>query len=150
MFLRTLASVFTGFHPDETRFLGYAILDLRTQCGRDGAPQRKARAQWRTSRLDHEWELIKAAQMILERGETKVLILLHTMGSHVVYSSRYTPEFNRFPSDPATCTKARMWKRRFQRTPRSTRSLILPGFHATFSSQITVWQAKTSSQECAW
>ena len=55
----------------------------------------------------HDSELVKAAQKILERGEPKVLIVLHTMGSHAVYSDRYPPEFNRFPSDPATCTKAR-------------------------------------------
>ena len=62
----------------------------------------------------HDSELIKAAQKILDRGESKVLIVLHTMGSHAVYSDRYPPEFNRFPSDPATCTKAR--KNLFQST----------------------------------
>ncbi len=51
--------------------------------------------------------LIGAVSSVLGRGEEKVLIVLHTMGSHWVYSDRYPAEFNCFPSDPAICAAAR-------------------------------------------
>ncbi|MEI7954163.1 MAG: phosphoethanolamine transferase [Verrucomicrobiota bacterium] len=52
--------------------------------------------------------LIDAVRSVLARGEEKVLLVLHTMGSHWIYSDRYPAEFNRFPSDPAICAAARL------------------------------------------
>lgn len=54
---------------------------------------------WRNAALDSA--LVDAAKDVLARGEKKVLLILHTMGSHANYSDRYPAEFNHFPSDPA-------------------------------------------------
>lgn len=52
-------------------------------------------------------ELVAAVRDILARGEQKVFIVLHTMGSHAIYADRYPPEFNKFAADPSECAKAR-------------------------------------------
>ena len=52
-------------------------------------------------------DMIPVVREILARGEPKVLFVLHTMGSHLVYADRYPPEFNRFPADLNVCKHAR-------------------------------------------
>lgn len=48
-------------------------------------------------------DLRAPVDQLLQRGDDKLLIILHTMGSHQHYSDRYPPEFNHFPSKPAKC-----------------------------------------------
>ena len=52
--------------------------------------------------------LVDAAGDVMAHGEEKVLLVLHTMGSHAIYTDRYPTEFNHFPSDPAICDSARL------------------------------------------
>ena len=47
--------------------------------------------------------LLDPVDQLIKRGDDKLLIILHTMGSHQHYSDRYPPEFNHFPSQPAKC-----------------------------------------------
>jgi len=75
---------------DDARFLG-------SQLGNEGSAGQTA--------LDTE--LIPVVRDILARNEQKILLILHTMGSHALYSDRYTPEFDRFPADPTVCAEAR-------------------------------------------
>jgi glucan phosphoethanolaminetransferase (alkaline phosphatase superfamily) len=48
-------------------------------------------------------DLLQPVDQLIKRGHDKLLIILHTMGSHQHYSDRYPPEFNHFPSVPAKC-----------------------------------------------
>lgn len=48
-------------------------------------------------------ELLKPVRDLVARGDRKLLIVLHTMGSHQHYSDRFPPEFNIFPCYPAKC-----------------------------------------------
>lgn len=52
-----------------------------------------------TTALDGE--LLAPLRAAVERGDPKLLIVVHTMGSHQNYGDRYPPEFNVFPSQPA-------------------------------------------------
>lgn len=47
-----------------------------------------------------DMELLPKVRSVLKRGEEKVLILLHTIGSHGPYGSRYSKELNHFEVDP--------------------------------------------------
>lgn len=51
--------------------------------------------------------LLPVVKEVLDRGEEKVLFVLHTMGSHAIYADRYPPEFNHFPADAGICAAAR-------------------------------------------
>ena len=61
----------------------------------------------RSSSIALDSDLIPEVQKILARGESKVLFVLHTMGSHLNYEDRYPSAFNRFPADPKVCAQAR-------------------------------------------
>ena len=50
--------------------------------------------------------LMPKVRSILERGESKVLFVLHTIGSHGPYAYRYTPKLARFPADQKAATDA--------------------------------------------
>ena len=52
--------------------------------------------------------LIPEVQQILSKGEPRVLIVCHTMGSHSNYADRYPQSFARYPADPAACPIARL------------------------------------------
>ena len=45
---------------------------------------------------------------ILAKGEPRVLIVCHTMGSHSNYADRYPQDFARYPADPSACPIARL------------------------------------------
>jgi glucan phosphoethanolaminetransferase (alkaline phosphatase superfamily) len=45
-------------------------------------------------------ELQPAVESILARNEPRVLLVVHTMGSHAPYNKRYAPELERFRADP--------------------------------------------------
>jgi glucan phosphoethanolaminetransferase (alkaline phosphatase superfamily) len=48
-------------------------------------------------------ELLGPVKKLLARDVPKLMIVLHTLGSHQHYSDRYPAEFNHFPSYPAKC-----------------------------------------------
>ena len=48
-------------------------------------------------------DLLPPVDQLIKRGDDKLLIVLHTMGSHQHYSDRYPAEFNHFLSKPAKC-----------------------------------------------
>ncbi len=50
--------------------------------------------------------LLPLVKRILDRNESKVLFVLHTIGSHGPYPARYPPELARFPADPQTVMDA--------------------------------------------
>ncbi|MDB6006128.1 MAG: phosphoethanolamine transferase [Prosthecobacter sp.] len=50
--------------------------------------------------------LIPKVRSILKRGEEKVLFVLHTIGSHGPYFTRYQPQFARFPVDAQAASDA--------------------------------------------
>lgn len=50
--------------------------------------------------------LIPKVRSILQRGEEKVLFVLHTIGSHGPYSARYQPQLARFPADAQAANDA--------------------------------------------
>jgi glucan phosphoethanolaminetransferase (alkaline phosphatase superfamily) len=48
-------------------------------------------------------DLLPLAREILARNEPRVLLVLHTMGSHMCYHKRYPPQFNYFHADNRVC-----------------------------------------------
>jgi len=48
-------------------------------------------------------DLLPMVRDILAKNEPRVLLVLHTIGSHMPYHRRYPAEFNHFPADPAVC-----------------------------------------------
>jgi len=48
-------------------------------------------------------DLLPLVQEILARNEPRVLLVLHTMGSHMSYHKRYPPQFNYFHADHHVC-----------------------------------------------
>lgn len=56
----------------------------------------------------HDSALVPAFRQVLARQEPRVLVILHSMGSHSNYADRYPPEFEKYPVDRAACPVARM------------------------------------------
>ncbi|WP_395747436.1 phosphoethanolamine transferase [Prosthecobacter sp.] len=50
-------------------------------------------------RAAHDADLLPLVHDILHRNEPKVLVVLHTIGSHGPYPARYPPDMARFPAD---------------------------------------------------
>ena len=50
--------------------------------------------------------LLPLVTRLLQRNESKVLFVLHTIGSHGPYPVRYPPELARFPADPQAAINA--------------------------------------------
>jgi glucan phosphoethanolaminetransferase (alkaline phosphatase superfamily) len=48
-------------------------------------------------------DLLPHVKAILAKNEPRVLLVLHTMGSHMPYHRRYPAEFAHFPVNPAVC-----------------------------------------------
>lgn len=78
----TLTSIFSA-EADEAVFLGGKF---------DAAGKGAYRAA-------HDADLLPLVHDILHRNESKVLLVLHTIGSHGPYPARYPPESARFPAD---------------------------------------------------
>ena len=55
----------------------------------------------------HDSALIPALRRVLTKNEPRVLVILHTMGSHSNYADRYPPAFEVYPVDRAATPVAR-------------------------------------------
>ncbi|HSI64690.1 MAG TPA: phosphoethanolamine transferase [Candidatus Saccharimonadia bacterium] len=47
---------------------------------------------------EHDGALLQPVRDLLAQGHHRILLVLHTMGSHQNYADRYPPEFNHFPA----------------------------------------------------
>jgi glucan phosphoethanolaminetransferase (alkaline phosphatase superfamily) len=86
----TTVSAFAG-DADEARFLSGNL---------DPGGGRGQGARYDTA---PDGDLLPLVRDILARNEPRVLLVLHTMGSHMNYHNRYPPQFNCFPADPGVC-----------------------------------------------
>ncbi|MDI4634702.1 sulfatase-like hydrolase/transferase [Pelomonas sp. V22] len=55
-------------------------------------------------------ELLPLVQKILDKGEARQFIVLHTLGSHLHYAHRYPPSFERFKPALALRDKPDIWR----------------------------------------
>lgn len=59
-------------------------------------------------RTAYDSAVVPEVRRIISRGEPRVLIICHTMGSHSNYADRYPPEFAKYPVPPGECPIARL------------------------------------------